>query len=64
MHSFKSSVARSVAWRRQPSPPLRSRYAAWTIEELRRLAGQLLLPNANGMTRRELLDLLAGHPEG
>lgn len=63
MHSFKSSVAQSVTWRRQPSPPLRSRYTAWTIEELRRLAGQLLLPNANGMTRHELLDLLAGHLE-
>jgi hypothetical protein len=63
MHSFKSSVARPVKLRRQPSPPLCSRYAAWTIEELRGLAGQLQLRDANAMTRRELLDVLAGQPE-
>lgn len=63
MHSFKSSVARPVKLGRQPSPPLCSGYAAWTIEELRGLAGQLQLRDANAMTRRELLDVLAGQPE-
>lgn len=64
MQYSRSPVNRSAAPTRQPRPPRQSRYAAWTIEELRGLAGQLQLPNASGKTRRELLELLAGDSGG
>jgi hypothetical protein len=63
MYASKSAaLIRPVAWRMRADPSLVCRYAAWTIEELRQLACQLQLANAGAKTRRELLELLAGHP--
>lgn len=49
--------------RRAPLAPMHdaagpTRYASWSVEELRALAVQLQLPDAAAKTRRELLDLL------
>jgi hypothetical protein len=37
-------------------------YSSWTVEELRVLGRQLRVRAAGGMTRRELLELLAPPP--
>lgn len=48
-----AAVARARGQRIEPD------YATWTVEELRVLARQLRVREAGGMTRGELLELLA-----